>query len=694
MSAAATGSNVPVPNWMCWWRMPTSPSANGFSSVRPSGSDTPARSVTSAPPSIVPVAAEQPRIADARQRLVAVVHVRVERDVRSARRRRELDARGHHPDGKLRFDAPRLRQRRARTSRAAPSGRCPGRAGRGAARGPRRSWSRSAQPASWTTLTLVELRIALPRISPGAIWTLATRVIGHARVAAPGARLGGARPRQREQRDGERRRVAIRRRRFTARPPSSMARSSAPRSRPAISRDALPAFAVDDDVRQRRGVAQVALGDRRLPRDDVQLAHGQVAAPAEQRKQVRVDLAAGRAPDRVEVEHRHLARHDVRLQRGDVFALRGDLDQIGARGQRRQGIERQVRMTFEALRFGDAVLLAPVLGGLELRDQRRIAARADLLRHLVRTAFGVGRAGGAERGDRAVIVGALVAQAARMREQNDGVKTSGHGSTPVREDSVVTTTRRSRFASERADLAGVGRQIGDRRRDRRERLAHGRAGIEQRRGRATTRWCAQHRQRSHSGAQSPDCSSPSQPSLATAELAPAPQPPQSRTAASDRPVACTTTLEEGYGDEDATHDPSTLPRGRGRGEFWRAALAADEVARHAGDAGGVELEVLVRLAAFRAQDLIFAIGDGDPMYENNRAVLRDPVGQGDRQRAAYVEWLGARLAVLGKDDPAVHRWARLTANTRGHWWLLVQLQVIRTPGCLASNELPEASNNR
>ena len=26
-----------------------------------------------------------------------------------------------------------------------------------------------------------------------------------------------------------------------------------------------------------------------------------------------------------------------------------------------------------------------------------------------------------------------------------------------------------------------------------------------------------------------------------------------------------------------------------------------------------------RLAAFRAQDLIFAIGDGDPMYENNRA---------------------------------------------------------------------------
>jgi esterase/lipase superfamily enzyme len=25
-----------------------------------------------------------------------------------------------------------------------------------------------------------------------------------------------------------------------------------------------------------------------------------------------------------------------------------------------------------------------------------------------------------------------------------------------------------------------------------------------------------------------------------------------------------------------------------------------------------------RLAAFRSQDLIFAIGDGDPMYENNR----------------------------------------------------------------------------
>ncbi len=29
-----------------------------------------------------------------------------------------------------------------------------------------------------------------------------------------------------------------------------------------------------------------------------------------------------------------------------------------------------------------------------------------------------------------------------------------------------------------------------------------------------------------------------------------------------------------------------------------------------------------RLAAFRAQDLIFAIGQGDPMYENNREFSR------------------------------------------------------------------------
>ena len=39
----STGSQVPVPNWMCSWTRPRRPSANGFSTVRPSGTVTPAR---------------------------------------------------------------------------------------------------------------------------------------------------------------------------------------------------------------------------------------------------------------------------------------------------------------------------------------------------------------------------------------------------------------------------------------------------------------------------------------------------------------------------------------------------------------------------------------------------------------------------------------------------------------------------
>ena len=64
-----------------------------------------------------------------------------------------------------------------------------------------------------------------------------------------------------------------------------------------------------------------------------------------------------------------------------------------------------------------------------------------------------------------------------------------------------------------------------------------------------------------------------------------------------------------------------------------------------------------RLEAFRRQDIILAIGRDDPAYAEQREPVRHPLEQGDRQRPAHLGRLGARLAVLGEDDPAVYRGA-------------------------------------
>ena len=67
-----------------------------------------------------------------------------------------------------------------------------------------------------------------------------------------------------------------------------------------------------------------------------------------------------------------------------------------------------------------------------------------------------------------------------------------------------------------------------------------------------------------------------------------------------------------------------------------------------------------RLDALRRQDIILAIGRDDPACEDNRALSAALWEQGHRQRAPDLGRVGPRLAVLGADDPAVHRGARLT----------------------------------
>ena len=44
-----------------------------------------------------------------------------------------------------------------------------------------------------------------------------------------------------------------------------------------------------------------------------------------------------------------------------------------------------------------------------------------------------------------------------------------------------------------------------------------------------------------------------------------------------------------------------------------------------------------------------------PRLSGQRGALGHPLEQGHRQRLAHMGWLGARLALLGEDDPAVHR---------------------------------------
>jgi hypothetical protein len=112
---------------------------------------------------------------------------------------------------------------------------------------------------------------------------------------------------------------------------------------------------------------------------------------------VRVDLPAGRAPHGVEVEQGDLARDGVCREVGNVLAFTAELDEVSARRQRRQRIERQIGMALEALRLGTTVYGAPILGRFELRDERRIAAGADLPRHAVLAA---GRARGRRRAQR------------------------------------------------------------------------------------------------------------------------------------------------------------------------------------------------------------------------------------------------------------------------------------------------------
>ena len=66
-----------------------------------------------------------------------------------------------------------------------------------------------------------------------------------------------------------------------------------------------------------------------------------------------------------------------------------------------------------------------------------------------------------------------------------------------------------------------------------------------------------------------------------------------------------------------------------------------------------------RLAAFRRQDIIMAIGRDDPMCDNNCEFSGPAVGEGHRQRAAHLGWPCARLAILGADGADVSAGARL-----------------------------------
>ena len=84
----------------------------------------------------------------------------------------------------------------------------------------------------------------------------------------------------------------------------------------------LTARTVDDDIRQRLDLAEVALGERSLPRDDVELTDREVFSALEQREDVVVDLSARGAPVRVEVEQRDLARDGVGFEGRYVFTVR------------------------------------------------------------------------------------------------------------------------------------------------------------------------------------------------------------------------------------------------------------------------------------------------------------------------------------------------------------------------------------
>ena len=64
-----------------------------------------------------------------------------------------------------------------------------------------------------------------------------------------------------------------------------------------------------------------------------------------------------------------------------------------------------------------------------------------------------------------------------------------------------------------------------------------------------------------------------------------------------------------------------------------------------------------RLAALRRMDIILAVGPGRSAARRERAAERCPLGQGDRQRAAAVGRLGARLAILAAHAALLYRGA-------------------------------------
>jgi esterase/lipase superfamily enzyme len=64
-----------------------------------------------------------------------------------------------------------------------------------------------------------------------------------------------------------------------------------------------------------------------------------------------------------------------------------------------------------------------------------------------------------------------------------------------------------------------------------------------------------------------------------------------------------------------------------------------------------------RLAALRRMDIILAVGRDDPLRGESERLSGVAMGQGDRQRAAAVGRLGARLALLAADAALLYRGA-------------------------------------